>query len=80
MAIYWRPGCLFSIALTNSIRRYADSAAWVNIWKDPEGAAYVRSVNGGNELVPTVVINGVAHPNPAPALVRSALKALDVPA
>jgi mycoredoxin len=76
VAIYWRPGCTFCAVLTNSVRRYADHAAWVNIWKDPDAAAYVRGVNGGNETVPTVVIDGVAHTNPAPLAVRKALRAL----
>lgn len=76
VAIYWRPGCPFCLTLTQSVRRYADRAAWVDIWSDPEGAAYVRSVNQGNETVPTVVIAGVPHTNPSPGLVRAALRDL----
>jgi glutaredoxin len=41
----------------------------VNIWDDPEAAAFVRSVANGNETVPTVVIGGVAHVNPPPQLI-----------
>lgn len=74
VAIYWRPGCPFCQMLTARVRAHADDAAWVNIWQDPEGAAYVRSVNGGNETVPTVVIDGVAHSNPSPGVVREALR------
>ncbi len=49
-------------------------ATWVDIWSDPEAAAYVRTTNeGGNEVVPTVVIDGVAHTNPQPRLVKAAL-------
>lgn len=73
VAIYWRPGCTFCMRLTSRVRGRADRAAWVNIWKDPDAAAYVRSVNNGNETVPTVVIGGVAHTNPSPRLVREAL-------
>lgn len=29
--------------------------SWVNIWKDPDGAAFVASHRDGNETVPTVV-------------------------
>lgn len=76
VAIYWRPGCTFCLALRLRIGRYADRAAWVNIWDDPAGASYVRSVNDGNETVPTVVIDGVAHTNPRPGLVRTALTKL----
>lgn len=76
VTIYWRPGCTFCQLLTARVRSYSDRAAWVNIWQDPEGAAYVRSVNGGNEVVPTVVMDGVAHTNPSPSLVREALRRL----
>lgn len=75
VTIYWRPGCPFCATLGASVRRYADRAAWVNIWEDEEGAAYVRSVNHGDETVPTVVIDGVPHTNPSPRLVRRALAA-----
>lgn len=74
--IYWRPGCMFCIALTNGVRRQAARAVWVNIWDDPDAAAYVRSVNDGNETVPTVVIDGVPHTNPSPGLVRRALQSV----
>lgn len=73
VAIYWRPGCPFCANLGLRVRRYADRAAWVNIWEDEEGAAFVRGVNGGNETVPTVVIAGAPHTNPSPRLVRRAL-------
>lgn len=74
VAIYWRPGCPFCLKLTARVRRHASRAAWVNIWEDPDAAAYVRSVNDGNETVPTVVIDGVAHTNPAPGMVLRALR------
>jgi len=74
VAIYWRPGCPFCLALTAAVRRHAGRAAWVDIWQDPDARAYVRSVNDGNETVPTVVIDGVAHTNPAPGLVLAALR------
>lgn len=75
VAIYWRPGCTFCLALRTRVGKYADHAAWVNIWEDSEGAAYVREVNQGNETVPTVVINGEPHTNPRPGMVRKALAA-----
>ena len=53
--------------------RRGSEAVWVDIWADPDGAAYVRSVNDGNETVPTVVIDGVAHTNPSPRAVVAAL-------
>jgi glutaredoxin len=47
----------------------------VNIWEDPEAAAFVRSVADGNETVPTVVIDGHPMVNPAPSQVVAALRA-----
>jgi len=71
--IYWRPGCPYCLRLRATLGRSRRRALWINIWEDPEGAAFVRSVNDGDETVPTVVIDGVAHTNPHPALVRDAL-------
>lgn len=73
VAIYWRPGCPYSGRLRMAVRRHRDRIAWVNIWEDDAGRAYVASVNGGNETVPTVVIDGTAHTNPDPSLVKAAL-------
>ncbi len=73
VAVYWRPGCPFCLALRVRIGKYADRVAWVNIWEDQEAAAYVRGVNDGNETVPTVVIRGEAHTNPSPGKVRKLL-------
>jgi hypothetical protein len=62
------------LRLRLAVRKYADRARWVDIWSDPDGAAYVRCVNdAGNEVVPTVVIDGIPHTNPTPSLVRNAL-------
>lgn len=73
VTIYWRPGCGFCRRLEDAVGDLADKATWHNIWEDEEAAAFVRSVNDGNEVVPTVVINGTAHTNPAPATVVEAL-------
>ncbi|MFZ2501262.1 MAG: glutaredoxin domain-containing protein [Nocardioides sp.] len=75
VVVYWRPGCPFCMILRTAVSADADKAAWVNIWDDPDAAAYVRSVNDGNETVPTVVIDGAPHTNPAPGLVAAALAA-----
>jgi len=37
----------------------------VNIWEDPEAAAFVRSVARGNETVPTVTVGSVSLVNPS---------------
>ena len=73
--VYHRAGCPFCLRLTLRLGRRAHDARWVDIWADPEGAAYVASVNDGNETVPTVVVDGTPRTNPAPGQVRAALSA-----
>ena len=46
----------------------------IDIERDPEAAAYVENVNGGNQTVPTVVFpDGSAATNPSLAQVRDRL-------
>ncbi|MBO4253576.1 glutaredoxin domain-containing protein [Streptomyces griseorubiginosus] len=71
--VYWRPGCAYCLRLRMRLGRRARRAHWVDIWRDPEGAAAVRAVNDGNETVPTVVVSGRPHVNPAPAWVHEQL-------
>ncbi len=74
VTIYWRDGCPFCVQMRAAVRKHRDEITWVDIWADPDAAAYVRSTNsGGDEIVPTVVIDGVAHTNPPPKLVKDAL-------
>ncbi|WP_107771291.1 glutaredoxin domain-containing protein [Nocardioides sediminis] len=73
VVVYWRRGCPFTQLLRLVLGRRGRDAVWVDIWADPDGAAYVRSVNGGNETVPTVVIDGQPHTNPSPRSVVAAL-------
>jgi glutaredoxin len=73
VAVYWRPGCPFCSRLRMAVRRHREDIAWVNIWEDAAGRAYVAGVNGGDETVPTVVIDGTPHTNPRPATVTRAL-------
>jgi mycoredoxin len=37
----------------------------INIWDEPDAAAFVRSVANGNEIVPTITVGGAALVNPA---------------
>ena len=49
----------------------------VNIERDPDAAAFVEGVNGGNRTVPTVRFqDGSALPNPSLAEVTAKLDAL----
>ncbi|MEU1342071.1 glutaredoxin domain-containing protein [Streptomyces sp. NPDC005827] len=71
--VFWRPGCTYCMRLRIRLGRSARQLHWVNIWRDPAGAAAVRAVNDGNETVPTVVVAGQPHTNPDPGWVREQL-------
>ena len=73
VVIYWRPVCPYCSNLRDRLGKARKKAVWVNIWRDPAGAEMVRGLNAGNELVPTVIIDGMAHPNPDLFVVRNAL-------
>ncbi|AJW42816.1 integral membrane protein [Rhodococcus sp. B7740] len=78
--VYWRPGCIFCLRLRVALLLRGKKAVWVNIRKDPAGvepaerpfnaaAARVRSVNDGNETVPTVFVGSEHRTNPDPSWV-----------
>ncbi|MER7408347.1 glutaredoxin domain-containing protein [Streptomyces sp. NPDC000070] len=71
--VFWRPGCRYCVRLRIRLGRSARQLHWVNIWRDPAGAAAVRAANDGNETVPTVVVAGRTHTNPDPGWVREQL-------
>jgi mycoredoxin len=72
--VYWRPGCQYCLRLRLRLGRSASRAYWVNIWRDPAGAAVVRAVTGGDETVPTVTANGESVANPEPGWLRQQLE------
>lgn len=73
--VYWRPGCVHCAMLRLGLGGLAERATWVDIWSDPEGAAFVRDVNGGAEIVPTVILpDGEACTKPDPAVLRRHLQ------
>ncbi|WP_081241004.1 glutaredoxin domain-containing protein [Streptomyces viridosporus] len=71
--VFWRPGCTYCLQLRIRLGRSARQLHWVDIWRDPAGAAAVREANDGNETVPTVVVAGRPHTNPDPSWVREQL-------
>ncbi|WBC16147.1 glutaredoxin domain-containing protein [Micromonospora sp. WMMA1998] len=73
--VYWRPGCTYCLRLRLRLGRHAGRAHWVDIWRDPEAAAAVRAVTGGDETVPTVVLPDQVVVNPDPAWLRARLPA-----
>ncbi|SEP64408.1 glutaredoxin domain-containing protein [Microlunatus flavus] len=75
VVVYWRKGCPFTARSRLVLGSRAREAVWVDVWADPDASAYVRSVDGGDEVVPTVVIGGRPHTNPSPRVVARALAA-----
>jgi mycoredoxin len=73
VTVYWRPGCGFCGALLRGLERQELPFARVNIWDEPDAAAFVRSVADGNETVPTVVVGPMALVNPSAREVLAAV-------
>ena len=73
VTVYWRRGCGFCRRLLRDLERAGISFDRVNIWEDPDGAAYVRSVARGNETVPTVRVGDRPMVNPSVGDVAEAL-------
>lgn len=73
--VLWRPGCLFCSRLRSGLRRAGIETVERNIWSDPDAAARVRAVTGGDETVPTVIVGNRALVNPSVSEVVSAVRA-----
>lgn len=73
IVFYWRPGCPYCTWLRRGLRAKRLPFGETDIWSAPEAAAFVRSVAGGNETVPTVTVNGHAMVNPSVAEVLAAV-------
>ncbi|WP_069173585.1 hypothetical protein [Streptomyces griseus] len=71
--VFWRSGCTYCLRLRLRLGRDARRLHWVDIWRDPTGAAVVRAANDGDETVPTVMVAGRPHVNPDPEWVRGQL-------
>lgn len=73
IVVYWRPGCGFCWALERQMSRSGLVYERTNIWDEPEAAAFVRSVTGGSETVPTVTVGSESMVNPSLADIHQAL-------
>jgi mycoredoxin len=73
VVLYTRPGCPYSMRLRVRLRLARIPYTPINIWEDADAAAVVRSVNDGDELVPTVRIGDTFLGNPSLGEVRAAL-------
>ena len=66
LTIYSTPWCGYCHRLMKQLDREGVDYTAVDIERQPEAAAYVMSVNGGNQTVPTVVFaDGTALSNPS---------------
>ncbi|MFD3453419.1 glutaredoxin domain-containing protein [Streptomyces sp. NPDC058691] len=74
VVLYWRPGCPYCMRLRLYLFVTRLRHTKVNIWRDPDGAAFVRSVADGNETVPTVTVAGRAMVNPSRRQLRDAVR------
>ena len=70
--VLWKPGCGYCEVLLHRLRG-RDDIAWVNVWADDEANALVRSVNGGDELTPTVLVGEMVLRNPSAAELAAVL-------
>jgi mycoredoxin len=77
VTVYWRPGCGYCARLRTRLRREGIPTDEVNIWEEPDGAAFVRSVARGNETVPTVTVGDQALVNPPPRRLVEVIREFD---
>jgi glutaredoxin len=75
VVIYWRPDCMFCLDLLLRLKLTRLRYQKVNISKDTDARAFVRSVADGNETVPTVVVAGRPLVNPSKRQLIEAVRA-----
>jgi mycoredoxin len=75
--MYSTPWCGYCHRLKSQLDREGIGFEMVDIEQQPEAAAIVEEVNGGNQTVPTLVFSdGTAMTNPSLAQVKEKLAAL----
>jgi mycoredoxin len=68
LTVYRRDYCGYCMRLERALRKAEVPYERRDIHQDPAAAEFVRSVNNGDETVPTVVLgNGDVRTNPDPA-------------
>src|SRR5271166_3570886 len=76
LTMYTTPWCGFCRNLKNQLARAGIEMVEVDIERDEAAAAFVMSVNGGNQTVPTVMFpDGTVLTNPSAAQVKAQLAA-----
>lgn len=75
--MYTTSWCGFCKRLKAQLARDGIAMVEIDIERDPEAAAFVENVNGGNQTVPVVVFpDGAAVTNPTAKAVKARLAAL----
>lgn len=74
ITMYSTPWCGYCQRLKAQMGREGIAYTEIDIEQDPASAAFVESVNGGNQTVPTVVfLDGSAMTNPSIGQVKAKL-------
>lgn len=74
MIMYSTPWCGYCARLKAQLGREGITFEEVDIEADPQAAAFVEQVNGGNQTVPTILFDdGTAMTNPSLAQVKAQL-------
>lgn len=77
ITMYTTTWCVFCKSLKRALAYDGIELTEVDIEKDPAAAAFVESVNGGNQTVPTLLFaDGTTMVNPTAAQVKARLGAL----
>ena len=77
VTMYSTTWCGYCSRLKAQMGREGIEFVEVDIERDPEAAAFVESVNGGNQTVPTLLYpDGSADTNPSIGQVKAKLEAL----
>lgn len=74
VVLYWRPECGASSFLGSRLAGMGVRVREINILEDTSAAATVRSLAGGFESVPTVVVAGLAMVEPSVSEVINAIQ------
>lgn len=70
--VLWKPGCSYCERLLLQLRGRSD-VTWVNVYRDSEADARVRSVNDGDQLTPTAFVGDEVLRNPSADELRERL-------
>ena len=73
VVVYRRPGCAYCLLLTVQLKVARIEYRTVNVWRDPAASEFVRTNNGGDEVVPTVRVGTSILRNPTLGQIRTAV-------